>query len=130
MASQQLRIVLTAFEKFVDGLLKKLVLDIVANLVRSPDEGGTPVKTGWARANWIPQIGSARKTTTGTSTSVSRGEQQQGIATVAATYKHTQGPVYITNNVPYILKLNDGTSKQAAKGFIQAGVMEAIKMLG
>lgn len=130
MPSPQIRIVLAAYDRFINDLIKKLALDIVANLVRAPNEGGTPVKTGWARANWIPKIGTPVTRPSGSPTSVSGAAQQTGVAEIAATYHFKKGAIYISNNVPYILKLNEGSSKQAAKGFIQANVVEALKMIG
>jgi hypothetical protein len=46
-----IRIVVKAAEGFAEKVVRKLALDIVANLVAAPSEGGTPVDTGWARAN-------------------------------------------------------------------------------
>lgn len=131
MAARNIRIVVSALDRFVEILIKKLVLDIVANLQRSGSEGGTPVDTGWARANWIPQIGSPHEGTAGTRTQAEAGslssEAQSGVASVATTYKLQRGRVYITNNVPYILKLDAGSSNQAPKGFVLRSIRKAVK---
>lgn len=135
MPSPQITVIIRALNGAVELIVKKLVLDIVANLVRAPSEGGTPVDTGWARANWIPVIGSS------TSRRVNRpgddnqtrgaavilaGQQQSAVATVAATYRLSMGKVYILNNVPYILKLDQGHSKQAPKGFVRRSIEKAV----
>ena len=52
--------------------------------------------------------------------------QQQGIAEVATQYTLDQGSVFVSNNVPYILKLNDGHSQQAPAGFIQTAIHKAV----
>lgn len=128
---RQIRVVVSSLEAFLDRIMKKLTLDIVANLVSAPDTGyGTPVDTGWARANWVPQIGSPRTTTVGTreqaeAGSVSLAGQQGGLATVATTYKF--GPrIFISNNVPYIVHLNEGSSRQAPRGFVQNAIAKAV----
>lgn len=119
---------------FVEDVIKALVLAIVANLMAAPSEGGTPVLTGWARANWIPVIGSAATQAAPQPGSPVNAAQQvaaQGqaaIAVIAATYKLSMGPVSIYNNVPYILKLDAGSSRQAPKGFIRRGIEKAIRV--
>ena len=124
-----LRVVVTSLQEFINGIIKKLVLDIVANLKSAPATGyGTPVKTGWARANWIPQIGSPRQTTAGSPEQVTGSAQASGVATVATSYTFQQGPVFISNNVPYVLLLNEGSSQQAPKGFVQAAIAKAVKI--
>lgn len=132
MVNQRIRVVVKSLEGFIDAVMKKLTLDIVANLRTAPTTGyGTPVDTGWARANWIPQIGTPRTATEGTreaaeAGNVSSAGQEAGIASVVTGYKRERGPIYISNNVPYILNLNEGSSKQAPKGFVQNAIAKAI----
>lgn len=101
-----------------------LSLAIVANLVAAPSEGGTPVDTGWARANWVPAIGAPFTGTDGSRSSVSSAAQTLGQANLLS-YKIALGPVFISNNVPYILALNDGHSKQAMPGFVEKAIDQA-----
>jgi hypothetical protein len=134
--ARQIRIVIEALDRFASQIIRKLVLDIVANLQRSPGAGGTPVDTGWARANWIPVIGRASGKPTpapGVSDAENRsaasqlsGQGQAAAAIIAATYSVSQGRVTIANNVPYILKLNEGSSTQAPRGFVQKAIVKAI----
>lgn len=132
MASRQVRIVVASLTGFVEKLIKKLVLDIVANLQAAPTEGGTPVDTGWARANWIPQIGSPRERVAGSRDQAEAGnlpgDAAQGVAQVATGYTLAKGPVFITNNVPYILALDAGSSKQAPKGFVRRAIVKAVRV--
>lgn len=134
MASQSIRVVVKSLEGFIDKVMKKLTLDIVANLVSAPDTGyGTPVDTGWARANWVPNIGTPKTTTEGTreaaeAGNVSSAGQQAGIASVVTGYRRDRGPIYISNNVPYILRLNEGSSRQAPKGFVQNAIAKAVRV--
>lgn len=131
-ASPQISIIIAGLNDFVVKIIKKLVLDIVANLQRAPSDGGTPVDTGWARTNWVPSIGAPIDTTAGTRTQAEAGQlsgdSAAGIAKVALSYTLGQGPIYITNNVPYILPLDAGSSKQAPKGFIRRALVKAIRV--
>ena len=129
----QVRIIVEAVESFIEKVVKSIVLDVVANLVRAPGEGGTPVDTGWARANWVPNIDSPNRDGGGnrargsriSQTPGRRAEQQEGIASVATRYKLGQ-TVYISNNVPYIVRLDQGSSTQAPSGFVQRAIIKAI----
>lgn len=131
MVSPQIRIVISSLEGFVDLLMKKVTLDVVANLMASPGEGGTPVDTGWARANWVPNIGSPIDSVAGSYEAAEKGQlpgdQASGIAKVATSYRVASGnKIYITNNVPYILRLNMGSSRQAPSGFIRRAIKKAV----
>lgn len=114
--------VLKELDKFVDGLIKTLSLDIVANLVRT-----NPVDTGWSRSNWIPSIGESVTKAHGSKTAVSGSAQQAGAAKLL-TYTRDKGTIFIANNVPYIVKLNE--SHRSRQGFVQAAIIKAITDLG
>lgn len=132
MASRKVRVVIAGLNRFVERVIKKLVLDIVANLQAAPSEGGTPVDTGWARANWVPNIGSALESTAGTRIEAEAGQlsaaSEEGVARVVTEYKLARGTIHITNNVPYILKLDAGSSKQAPAGFVRRGIIKALRV--
>ncbi len=138
--ADQITVIINKLEGFIDGIIRKLTLDIVANLVRAPSEGGTPVDTGWARANWVPSVGAPFRTDDdvnpklrgpeaggiGAVVGARAAEQQAGVAKVASSYTTDAGSAFISNNVPYIIKLNDGSSAQAPAGFVQAAIAKAI----
>ena len=130
MASRRARAVTKELTRFLELSIKKIVLDIVAELVKAPSEGGTPVDTGWARANWIPYIGSASSSPVGnrpkTGQTASTAAQSKATAEVAGSYTLSKGKIVIANNVPYIVFLNEGSSKQAPSGFVQAAIARAI----
>ena len=86
--------------------------------------GATPVDTGHARANW--QVGIDAPITEEIDE-----EDQSGAATItknAGTIRAAtpQKSIILSNNLPYINLLNDGTSSQAPPGFVQIAVLEAI----
>jgi len=127
---QQIRIIVDGLESDAEQVIKKLTLDVVANLTKAPVEGGTPVATGWARANWIANVATPRTDTVGSPENTTAAEAEQAASTGSVlAYKLASGPVYISNNVPYIIRLNEGSSKQAAPGFVQAAIQLAVTQL-
>ncbi len=110
-----------------ERVVVKIVFDVTANLIET-----NPVDTGWSRANWLPSVGQPIEDDlsgirpTPADAAASTVVQQAGLATVVATYNVAAGPAFITNNVPYILGLNDGTSKQQPRGFVQRAIRKAL----
>lgn len=126
MASREIRIVARALTSTSERIVKRLALNVNAELIKR-----TPVDTGWARANWVPNIGGPYTETAGTRAqaeegNIDLGPQQLGLAQIATTYK--LGPeIHQTNNVPYIRRLNNGSSRQAGARFVQAAILRAIR---
>lgn len=81
----------------------------------------TPEDTGFAESNWVPSVGTQFSGLAGSKEAVSFAEQQSGIAQML-NYKLIQGNFYITNNVEYVGRLNEGSSTQAPAGFVQAAI--------
>lgn len=113
-----------ALRRFTEGKVKRIVLDATSNL-----QEDTPRETGWARNNWIPEIGPGLADAVGDRSDVGSASaaQQQGIATIATSYKLGMGIITIANNVPYIVYLNEGSSQQAPAGFVQAAIFRAVQ---
>ena len=121
----QVRVVVQSLEGFTEKLIKRLALNVTANLVEE-----TPVDTGWARANWVPTIGSPRGRTAGTRAAAEDGKIDLGpqASGQLAVLGYKLGPsIFISNNVPYIKRLNAGSSRQAPAAFIQSSILRAIK---
>lgn len=114
-------------EAFTERLIVKLTLDVTANLKEM-----TPVDTGWARANWVAQIGRPLEedlsavTPTPQAASGAESRSQSSLAGVASGYSLRQGAIFVSNNVTYISRLNDGHSAQAPAGFVQRAVAKAV----
>ena len=126
MASRSVRVVVSDLDAFTTKFIKRLALNINAELIKR-----TPIDTGWARANWVPNIGVPFEGTAGTRAdaeagSVDTATQQAGLAEVATAYQ-TGPTIHQTNNVPYIERLNGGSSKQAPAGFVQAAILTAVR---
>lgn len=125
--SRELRVVVDDLTRFTRDSVVMLTLEVHANLVRAPSEGGTPVDTGFARANWVPSISAPVLTIDGSREAVSQGAAQRGLALVATQYALRDGPTYVSNNVRYIQVLNEGRSAQAPSGFVQNAVADAVR---
>lgn len=131
MADPQIEQIVRDLVGVTERVIKKITLDLTANLIDT-----TPVDTGWARANWVPRIGEtfiddAPPDTEDDQLAALPGrqaEQQAGVAAVAASYTLGQGPVFVSNNVPYIQVLNDGHSQQAPAGFVEAAIEKAVRV--
>lgn len=85
----------------------------------------TPKDTGHAKANW--QVGIDIPVTK----EIEEEDPGQGEATIARNAaiirSVPQGSdIILSNNVPYINLLNDGSSSQAPEGFVQIAILEAI----
>ena len=102
-----------------DALVAHLSIAIVEDVVED-----TPLDTGLARSGWNATKGGPVFLTDpdiiNEEAVVSRAETQIGkVAKI----------VDITNGVPYIGQLNDGSSTQAPAGFVRAAVTKAIVKL-
>ena len=130
MPSREIAIVLKEFDRGVENVVKGLVLGTTANLKMAAGEGGTPVDTGWARANWLPSVRQPINATAGTQEEAKAGnvdftQSMAGEGSVAF-YKLSMGKAFISNNVPYIEQLNAGSSPQAQAGFVERAIQKTI----
>lgn len=82
----------------------------------------TPVDIGRARGNWIVGVNTrkesaVRTTDRGGGATIAAGESEIGKAEAGDT-------IHITNNLPYIVPLNNGSSIQASAGFAQRAIQQ------
>lgn len=97
----------------------------------------TPVDTGRARSNWIAQGGyPARQTVDpyapGTGLGRSEGANAQAALEQGRAAIESARPgidLYISNNLPYIKKLNEGHSAQAPAGFVEKAIKAGIRIV-
>jgi hypothetical protein len=105
-----------AYDTKVIKTIEKTVRAIVF-VLDSQLANRTPVDTGRARANWIPSLNSPSKAKV-------EPNQKIDVSSVLATYK-VKDTVFISNNLPYIRRLNEGHSKQAPAGFVDDAIAVA-----
>lgn len=84
----------------------------------------TPVDTGRARANWL--VGIDRPIVEPTDREDPSGGQTIATNNEVIRSRNPEQGIYISNNLPYINRLNLGHSAQAPGGFIQAAVKRGI----
>lgn len=101
------------FNKKVIGTLEKAVRQC-AVIVDQTLVATTPVDTGRARANWLPSLNVPR-------TDKKEPGQPESVDSVLGSYKISD-TIYITNNLPYIQRLNDGYSIKAPAGFVESAI--------
>lgn len=128
---KELRAEATEVRTRARNLLRRCALSVLRNVVMGTPVGNKdiwlePSKApvgyvgGRARANWFVALGGPSSSMVDAveasgGMSIGRGEAVIRTATHASR-------INITNNLPYIGPLNDGHSKQAPAGFIDAGV--------
>lgn len=100
-----------------DLVVRKVALDVGSRVVQR-----SPVDTGRFRANWQYGVGQANATVTAQT-------DQSGTATIAriataAASARLGDVIYLSNSLPYALRLEAGYSKQAPAGVVGLTVAE------
>lgn len=125
--SRQLVTLLADMERAVSEHIAEVALDLQGELVENPPTG-TPIDTGWASANWWLRIGSAPTGNDGPAgdPSTRQGGQASGIAAMASYSIRGGQSIWLTNGVPYISRLNAGSSKQSPAGFVDDAIAHIV----
>ena len=96
----------------VDEVRRAVSLELFNSVIRD-----TPVDSGRARGNWQTTTGAAAKT------AIERddksGEAASKEAEQAIKGSALSDPIYMSNNLPYIEPLENGSSKQAPEGMVK-----------
>lgn len=106
-------------------VVKKLSFDIFADVV-----AGTPVDTGRAMNNWNISVGSIDTSTTeigGARASIQGGKI--GEAAPALAGLRPFDTVWISNHLPYIGFLEEGSSQQAPNGWVAQAIQNNLRQL-
>ena len=105
---------------------EKIAFDLFAGIIKD-----TPVDTGRARGNWMVSLGSAVEAVVDSGPTISNDEpvpsavKNEGLSTIS---KSKPGQdIVISNNLPYIVFLEEGTTKQNAKGMVAHNVARVSK---
>lgn len=134
----KLRVVAKAIVDDVNGLTTEIVASVQYEVVRR-----TPVDVGTARSNFVTRLNSPFPFVyKAYSPFVSRyrggpgghmgetGNLSQAVAQARGVMgrRKPDDPVYITNNLPYIARLNRGYSKMAPASFVATGVASGVAL--
>ena len=98
---------------------RKVMLDLFSRVIMK-----SPVDTGRFRANWNVGYGSPDKTTT-QSTNSALGKVQAEIATAKL-----DGSIFLSNSLPYSIRLENGWSVQAPAGMVRLSLVEITNQYG
>lgn len=127
MASKFRRDLDKAYKEKVLGTLETAVRTIAfvvdAELVKN-----TPVDLGRARANWLPSLNVPDVTIIPPPIKGESIARKADIATAISAYVLAD-TILITNNLPYIKALNDGSSTQAPAGFVDEALAKGKRAL-
>lgn len=120
-----------AIPKQTNELAKKVVTTIVTDLAYH-----TPVDTSAALSNWVVtksrkyggrlpphfpgELGSTRNAS---------AQETIAAAKIAIEDKKPGQKIFITNNIPYIVDLNNGSSRQAPAGFVERAALIGRKVI-
>ena len=104
-----------------DKIARAATLELFSGVIRA-----TPVDTGRARGGWQTGVGSAPE---GDNKRLDKSAAKS-IAEVEQNTPAGAGQVtYMANNVPYIMNLEQGTSKQAPEGMVRKNMDRVQKMV-
>lgn len=115
----RIRVIGERIEKNANAMTRKVALAVDSAVVIS-----TPVDTGRARSNWQVNIGEPASGTKEASDQSGQSAIQQA-KTAISTYRGGSS-IHITNNLPYIGRLNSGHSAQAPSGFVEKAVLVGV----
>jgi len=100
-------------------VVRTATLELFSGIIKS-----TPVDTGRARGNWQTSVGQPQGGT------LERTGMEAALAEVQATVPEGAGQlVYLSNNLPYIERLENGWSQQAPIGMVRINVDRVRQML-
>ncbi len=99
-------------------VVRKVMLETFTKVIYK-----SPVDTGRFRANWTIGYGSPNRTTT-EATDKTGGATVGKIAAEVAAVKLDGKSIYLTNSLPYSLRLENGYSQQAPQGVVKLTLME------
>lgn len=118
--------------KTADAEVRKICLDLLTGIVLK-----TPVDTGRARANWFTSVGSPSGNVTASTDPSGSSAISSGLSAIS---QATGNVLWITNNLPYIYRLEFGTynngpktvggfSRQAPAGMVRVTINDIARQL-
>jgi len=114
--------------EFVGDNLRVLALDIDRRLVLA-----TPVHDGGAKRNWIASVGAPNNSVIDVGEGIPQSQAEQAAidqGSIAINGANDYATIYVQNNLPYIVRLNEGWSDQAGSGYIDKIITEEVQRGG
>ncbi len=102
----------------VENIVKVTMIELFNRVIQK-----SPVDTGRFRANWNCSIGSPDLSTSQAIDPSGSGAISKANSTVVS-YTLNGQSVFLTNNLPYADRLENGWSKQAPNGMVRLSMME------
>lgn len=125
-------------ENEIDNIVRKTAFSVLSNVVLStpvgnptlwkyPESAPPGYVGGHARRNWqvglrAPKNDELPGVDKSGTTAIAKGRSDID--------SYRKGKIYITNNVPYINRLNNGWSRQAPSGFVERSITRGVKLRG
>ena len=107
-------------------VFRKIVIDLDSAVVRD-----TPVDTGRARGNWFPTLNSPSDETTNDKRRYTRtGNAVIGRVSETAKSAELGDTVWLTNNLPYINRLENGYSEKSPDGMVGINILRSQSKFG
>ena len=107
-------------------VFRKIVIDLDSAVVRD-----TPVDTGRARGNWFPTLNSPSDETTNDKRRYTRtGNAVIGRVSETAKSAELGDTVWLTNNLPYINRLENGYSEKSTDGMVGINILRSQSKFG
>jgi len=107
-------------KKVVVETVKKTALRVNQTIILA-----TPVDTGRARANWIATVGFGNAIKVDDVDPTGGATISKNTQTIITAKEELEMEIHLTNNLDYIIPLNNGHSGQAPAGFIEKAVQVA-----
>lgn len=115
------KLIVSDLEDVAEKEIQQFIVDL-----RNQVAEDTPVRTGWAKSNWRVTVGKAPERPIGTKMNIDPKAAIESAAT-AARWKLKDGPLLLSNLVPYIGRLNDGSSTQAPRNFVEKAIAKSVR---
>lgn len=119
MAFEQSLSIAVDLEEDINAEVRAVALNLLRGLIRL-----TPVDTGRAKGNWFVSIANPNREING-----ERRQAQafsEGQVNIALARGRAYPEVTLSNNLPYIERLNDGYSDQAPKKFVETELQRIV----
>jgi hypothetical protein len=105
-------------------IVRKITLELDSAVVMT-----TPVDTGRARGNWYPSIGAPSSEINESATDKDGSASKSRIDAVVSTAELGK-TIWLSNNLDYITKLENGHSKQAPNGMVAINMARIVSHYG